>query len=327
MPPETTLPSIDGRPRPVPAPPPRPQGAFRLAGAQVDGRPAVVVATESGTYRLADLLPAAVAAPAHPHELLADWQRWQPILATIAARPEALASPVAPERWLLPVRPSKLVCIGTNYHDHLREMGTPRTPEHPYSFLKPVSTGLVPSGAPVRLPEGPKMVDWEAELAVVIGRRLHRERGTAVLEAVAGYTIINDLSARDWIKSKPDVGIDWVMMKGHDGFSPIGPWLTPSQFVPDPQDLGIRLWVNGELRQDSRTSEMVFGVQPILEHLAGIMTLEPGDVVATGTPAGVGFGRKPQQFLHPGDVVAVEIDGLGRLETSIAATAAEGVAA
>ena len=224
------------------------------------------------------------------------------------------AATVKPERWLLPVYPAKLVCIGTNYHGHLREMNT-SPPRVPYSFLKPVSTGLVPSGAPVVLPVVSKMVDWEAELAVVIGRSLHGVRGSAVLDAVAGFTIINDLSARDWIVDRPkEVGIDWVMMKAYDGFSPIGPLVTPREFV-DPQNLGIRCWVNGELKQDSNTSDMVFGVQAILEHLAGIMTLEAGDVIATGTPAGVGFGRHPQQFLHAGDTVAVEIDGLGRLET------------
>src|SRR5438128_2194155 len=195
-----------------------PAAAFRLAGADLDRGPAVVIETGSGVYRLADLLPAAVAAPAHVHEL----------------------------------------------------------------------------------------------------------RGAAVLDAIAGYTIINDLSARDWIRGKPEVGIDWVMMKAYDGFSPIGPWFTPAEHVPDPQALGIRCWVNDELRQDSNTSEMVFGVQAILEHLAGIMTLLPGDVVATGTPAGVGFGRDPQQFLHAGDAVAIEIDGLGRLETTMAPMRTEG---
>jgi 2-keto-4-pentenoate hydratase/2-oxohepta-3-ene-1,7-dioic acid hydratase in catechol pathway len=302
-----------------------PTATFRLAGAELDGDPAVVVDTGAGIYRLADLLPAAFTVPDRVHELLADWWRWLPVLCAVAERAPALrAAPVVPERWGLPVSPSKLVCIGTNYHDHLREMGTPRVPEYPYAFLKPVSTGLAASGAEVRLPDGPVMVDWEAELAVVIGRPLHEGQGPSVLDAVAGYTIINDLSARDWIRGKPEVGIDWVMMKGYDGFSPIGPWFTPAHLVRDPQALGIRCWVNGELRQDSNTSEMVFDVQAILEHLSAIMTLLPGDVVATGTPAGVGFGREPQQFLHAGDAVAVEIDGLGRLETRMAPTTTAG---
>ncbi len=289
---------------------------FQLAAADIDERPAVVVVLDSAVYRLGDLLPDGVVAPDHLYELLDDWPRWHPVVTAAAAvDADARAPAVRPGRWLLPVRPAKLVCIGTNYHDHLREMGTPRVPELPYSFLKPVSTGLVPSGASVGLPLGPKMVDWEAELAVVVGRTLRGATGGDVLDAVAGYTIINDLSARDWIASRPEVGIDWVMMKAYDGFSPIGPFLTPSEFVADPQALGIRCWVNGELKQDSSTSEMVFGVRAILEHLSSIMTLEPGDVIATGTPAGVGFGQVPQQFLKHGDRVAVEIDGLGHLET------------
>ena len=137
------------------------------------------------------------------------------------------------------------------------------------------------------------MVDWEAELAVVIGSPLHRASWPAVLDAVAGYTVYNDLSARDWVASTREPGIDWVLMKGYDGFSPIGPLITPKQFVADPQALAIRCWVNGELKQDSNTSQMIFSVQAILEHLSAIMTLEPGDVIATGTPAGVGFGASP----------------------------------
>ena len=287
---------------------------FQLAEADIAGRPTALVILGSDAYRLGDLLASGINPPQRLFELFADWQTWQPRVMTAAMDAAERAAPVEPERWLLPVRPAKLICIGTNYHGHLLEMGTP-PPALPYTFLKPVSTGMVPSGAQVCLPVGPKMVDWEAELAIVMGRTLHGVRGPAVLDAVAGYTILNDLSARDWISSSSAVGIDWVLMKGYDGFSPIGPFITPSEFVPDPQSLGIRCWVNGQLKQDSNTSDMVFGVQQILEHLAGIMTLEPGDVIATGTPAGVGYGQRPQQFLHHGDLVAVEIDGLGRLET------------
>jgi 2-keto-4-pentenoate hydratase/2-oxohepta-3-ene-1,7-dioic acid hydratase in catechol pathway len=287
--------------------------AYHLAGAELDGLPCILLARDDALYPLADVLGGV---PALLPELLAEWPRWQPSIAAVAANGALDAvEPVTPSRWLVPVRPGKLVCIGTNYRDHLLEMGTPHVPELPYSFLKPTSTGLVPSGAEVGLPHGPKMVDWEAELAVVVGRRLHAQTGPEVLDAVAGYTILNDLSARDWIARRPEVGIDWVMMKAYDGFSPVGPLFTPREFVADPQSLAIRCWVNGELKQDSSTSQMVFGVQAILEHLSAIMTLEPGDVIATGTPAGVGFGADPQQFLAHGDTVTVEIDGLGRLET------------
>jgi len=206
------------------------------------------------------------------------------------------------------------VCIGTNYHDHLREMGTPVTPEYPYSFLKPVSTGMVASGASVGLPARSRMVDWEAELAVVIGSTPAPD-DESIMDCISGYTVLNDLSARDWIRNKPEVGIDWVMQKAYDGFSPVGPIFTPAEFVIDPQNLTIQCWVNNDLKQDSNTSQMVFGVEAILSHLAGIMTLLPGDVIATGTPAGVGFGARPQQFLKGGDTVTVEIEGLGRLVT------------
>jgi len=288
---------------------------FQLAGAMVDGHATIVVVREHLTYRLRDFIGSEVTLPDHLGDLFADWERWQRVVIAAAKRDVPDAAPVHPQRWLLPVSPAKLICVGVNYHDHLREMGTADVPPFPYCFLKPVPTGLTPSGSPVRLPVGPKMVDWEAELAVVMGARLHRGDGQAVLDAVAGYTVYNDLSARDWIASAREPGIDWVMMKAYDGFSPIGPLITPKEFVKDPQDLAIRCWVNGELKQDSNTSQMVFGVQAILEHLSAIMTLEAGDVIATGTPAGVGFGARPQQFLGDGDTVTVEIEGLGRLET------------
>lgn len=156
------------------------------------------------------------------------------------------------DRWLVPVSPSKLICVGTNYRDHLREMGTPNVPTTPYSFLKPVTTGLAAAEEAVTLPPVASMVDWEAELAVVIGST-PRPGDAGGLDHVAGYTVMNDLSARDWINSSPAVGVDWVMQKAYDGFSPIGPYFTPREFIADPQELGIRCWVNGELKQDSTT--------------------------------------------------------------------------
>ena len=292
----------------------RQPATMQLATAKLDGRPTVVVASGSRCVALRDLVGEGASVPDELYELLAAWDEWRPVVMRAGAAIDQ-APTREPEGWLVPVRPSKLICVGVNYHDHLAEMGGAPVPQFPYSFLKPVSTGLVASGSSVRLPVGPKMVDWEAELAIVIGSRLRGVRGPEVLNAVAGYTIYNDLSARDWIASTRPPGIDWVVMKGYDDFSPIGPFVTPAEFVADPQNLPIRCWVNDELKQDSSTSQMIFGVQAILEHLAGIMTLEAGDVIATGTPAGVGFGSTPQQFLQPGDTVTVEVDGLGRLET------------
>lgn len=285
--------------------------AYHLATARVDGTVAVVLVTDAGAYLLQDLLEGPV--PAEAHQLLLSWQEWEPRVASAAnGAASSDATPVQVDQWFAPVRPDKFVCIGANYHDHLKEMGTP-PPALPYSFFKPVSTGIVGSGEDVALPAKSKMVDWEAELAVVIGST--PDGDGSIMDCIAGYTVLNDLSARDWIIDKPAVGIDWVMMKAYDGFSPIGPFFTPRDFVADPNDLWIRCWVNDELKQDSNTSEMVFDVEAILTHLASIMTLMPGDVIATGTPAGVGFGAHPQQFLHHGDTVAVEIEGLGRLET------------
>jgi 2,4-diketo-3-deoxy-L-fuconate hydrolase len=287
---------------------------YHLADAILDGAVVPVVIAGARVIPIAALLPA----PDSVAVLFADWPHWGPLLATAVERGVGDAPAVVPDGWGVPVAPSKLLCVGVNYHDHLIEMGGTPPPDRPYTFLKPVATGLRASGATVELPAGASMVDWEAELALVMGARLHRGQGPQVLEAVAGYTVYNDLSARDWISATKPPGIDWVLMKGYDGFSPIGPLVTPVQFVADPQRLGIRCWVNDELRQDSNTSQMIFGVQQILEHLSAIMTLEPGDVIATGTPAGVGYGARPQRFLRGGDRVAVEIDGLGRLETVFA---------
>ena len=293
---------------------PRPHPTFHLASAEFEGSAVITLVAGGLAYPLAALLPVDVTAPGFLHDVFADWDIWHPLVVAAATLAPESGSAFTPERWLVPVKPSKLVCVGTNYFDHLKEMGTPHIPSLPYSFLKPVSTGLVATGASVTLPSKSSMVDWEAELAIVIGHT-PRSADASVLDCIAGYTLLNDLSARDWIKNKPEVGIDWVMMKGYDGFSPVGPFITPAEFVVDPQNLGIQLWVNGEIKQDSNTSQMVFSVQQILEHLSSIMTLLPGDVIATGTPAGVGFGQRPQQFLKDGDMVAVEIEGLGRLET------------
>lgn len=207
--------------------------------------------------------------------------------------------------------PRKVICIGINYRDHIDEMSVD-APEFPYAFLRPPSC-LTGHGADVVLPDGPNMIDWEAELGVVVGKRARGLSPDNALEAVAGYTVINDISARDWIESAPFVGVDWVMQKAWDGFQPTGPWLVPARFVEQPQALAIKLSVNGVVKQDQTTANMVFSVAEILVHLSRIMTLEAGDLIATGTPSGVGFGRKPREFLQNGDEVTVSIEGLGEL--------------
>lgn len=290
---------------------------FQLGTALLDGQPTPVIRTSGKLHRLDTVL--GEAAGSSLDDVFADWPEWRERIGR--ALPGAHAAPALDEAglaWLPPIaRPPKLICIGTNYTDHIAEMAVPDMPRFPYAFLKPTTT-LAGSGATVALPKQARMVDWEAELAVVIGRRVRDVRGETATGAVAGYAVLNDLSARDWIADRPSLGIDWVMQKAHDGFAPMGPFITPAEFVPDPQSLSMRLTVNGQVMQDSNTSRMVFGVREIIEHLAGIMPLEPGDVIATGTPAGVGYGRTPRVFLKPGDLVAVTIERLGHLETRFA---------
>ncbi|MBA2284473.1 MAG: fumarylacetoacetate hydrolase family protein [Ktedonobacteraceae bacterium] len=265
--------------------------------------------------------------------MMEQWAYWREKLPRMVeyffAHPEESASSIALNeeelRWLPPLLyPRKLICIGTNYTDHIAEMGGGgRRPAHPYSFLKPPTTTLVGSGTAITLPEHARLIDWEVELAVVIGQRVHNVRGNAAMQAVAGYSVLNDVSARDdlrdWLANPimSPVGIDWVVSKALDGFAPMGPMITPAEFVADPQDLRLTLTVNGQIKQDSTTANMVFSVQEIIEHLSTVMTLEPGDVIATGTPAGVGFARKPQEFLQSGDSMVAEVEGLGRLETYV----------
>jgi 2-keto-4-pentenoate hydratase/2-oxohepta-3-ene-1,7-dioic acid hydratase in catechol pathway len=291
-------------------------GRYQIATAWLDGGPAIVVRDAAGATALATL---AGEAPASVLELIEQWPLWQE---RIESR---LASSVRREldgsalEWLPPVMPRKLICIGVNYGAHNREMlGAMSTPV-PYSFMKPPTTALVGSGRAIPLPEHAQKIDYEAELAVVIGRRAFCVEANEALGCVFGYSVLNDLSARDWIASSSPLGPDWTMAKGFNESAPMGPWITPAQFVADPQRLAISLSVNGEVRQDSNTAEMIFSVAQVIEHLASVMALEPGDVIATGTPAGVGAGRKPPEFLQPGDEIRVEVEGLGVLETRIAA--------
>lgn len=220
--------------------------------------------------------------------------------------------------FLVPLaQPGNLICIGANYHDHVAEMPVPMTPAYPYSFLKPVRNTLRATGDPVVAPRFVEKMDWEAEIAAVIGQTCKDVSVEQALDYVCGYMNFNDLSARDWIENRPPIGIDWTRHKAHDGFAPLGPYLVPTQFVPDPQDLPITLSVNEVVKQNSTTGQMIFGVAEIVAHLSEIMTLHPGDVIATGTPAGVGHGRQPPEYLHPGDIIEMEIGILGKLVTPI----------
>ena len=206
-------------------------------------------------------------------------------------------------------RPGKIICVGLNYRDHAKETGKP-IPEEPVLFAK-FANSVVPDGAEVPIPEVTREVDWEAELGVVIGRTARRVSASDALDHVAGYTCMNDLSARDLQRR----GGQWTRGKAIDGFLPMGPHLVTADEVADPQGLRISCSVNGDVVQDSSTAEMVFGVAELVSILSQTITLEPGDCIATGTPPGVGMAMSPPRFLGPGDDVVVEIQGVGRLET------------
>jgi 2-keto-4-pentenoate hydratase/2-oxohepta-3-ene-1,7-dioic acid hydratase in catechol pathway len=203
----------------------------------------------------------------------------------------------------------KVVCIGLNYHDHARETGG-AIPEEPIVFMKAPDT-VVGAYDPVLVPRGSEKTDWEVELAVVIGRTA-RYLGSdeEALAAVAGYAVSNDVSERAFQLER---GGQWDKGKNCETFNPLGPWLVTADEAGDPQALGLRLWVNGELRQDGTTAEQIFPVAEVVRYLSQFMTLRPGDVVNTGTPAGVAMGfAEPKPYLRAGDVVELEIDGLGR---------------
>jgi acylpyruvate hydrolase len=219
--------------------------------------------------------------------------------------------PLADLALLPPLRPGKVIGIGWNYPDHAREMGG-RTLEAPVVFSKLASSITGPSDPVVR-PGYTQELDYEGELAVVIGRRTRDVAHDDALDHVFGYAVMNDVTARDMQRAEPQ----WVRAKGGDGFGPFGPWVTTRDEVPDPQALGIRTWVNGDLRQDGSTAGMAFSVADLVTWCAAGFTLEPGDVIATGTPPGVGKGRVPPVFLQPGDVVRIEVETLGAIENAI----------
>jgi 2-keto-4-pentenoate hydratase/2-oxohepta-3-ene-1,7-dioic acid hydratase in catechol pathway len=212
----------------------------------------------------------------------------------------------------LPVdRPGKIIAVGLNYQDHAAESAV-AAPAAPVSFAK-WPTCLIPGGEAIRIPAGVDEVDWEAELAVVIGRTARDVTVADALSYVAGYTCLNDVSAR---RIQREDG-QWSRAKSFDTFGPIGPAVVPAAQLPDPQTLAIRTRVNGELMQDSNTKHMIFGVAELIAHLSIGTTLEPGDIISTGTPSGVGAFRDVPIFLKGGDVVEVEIEGIGVLRNPV----------
>ncbi|MFL6145166.1 MAG: fumarylacetoacetate hydrolase family protein [Labedaea sp.] len=206
-------------------------------------------------------------------------------------------------------RPGKVVCVGLNYSDHAAETHA-ETPAEPVLFMKAPNTVIGPNDE-VLVPRGSTRTDWEVELAVVIGRTARYLDGQAdALRCVAGYTIANDVSEREFQLER---GGTWDKGKSCETFNPLGPWLVTPDEVPDPQALGMRLWVNGTQRQRSSTKNMIFEVAELVRYISQFMVLEPGDVINSGTPAGVALGQpEPKPYLRAGDVIELEIDGLGR---------------
>jgi 2-keto-4-pentenoate hydratase/2-oxohepta-3-ene-1,7-dioic acid hydratase in catechol pathway len=199
--------------------------------------------------------------------------------------------------------PGTIFAIGLNYRDHIEEMGHAEVPEWPTVFVK-VNTSATAPGGPIVCPNVVRRLDYEGELMIVIG-----EGGRA-----AGYCVADDVTGRDLQKREPQ----WVRGKGADTFCPFGPWITTAEEVPDPQNLAIRTWVNGELRQESNTGNLVFGCTELIDFISQTSTLRPGDVILTGTPGGVGQGMDPPRYLQSGDVIRIEIEQLGSIEHAVA---------
>ena len=211
--------------------------------------------------------------------------------------------------------PAKIVCLGLNYRDHAIESGMD-IPAEPILFSK-YATALIGHGAAILLPKESSEVDYEAEMVIVVGRGGRDIPVDRAMEHVGGYAVGHDVSARDWQLNKP--GKQWMAGKTFDTFAPVGPAVVTADEVPDPHALGIRLRLNGVTMQDSSTSQLIFRVDATIAYLSKIFTLEPGDLIFTGTPPGVGMARKPPVWLKPGDVAEVEIDGLGTLRNPVAA--------
>ena len=222
-------------------------------------------------------------------------------------------------RLLAPLRPGKYLAIGMNYARHVAEMGHAERPARQYWFNK--QTTCVNGPFDAIDPGVTQMLDYEVELGVVIGRTAKSVTAAQALGHVFGYLVANDVSARDWQKHSPT----FTMGKSFDTHGPIGPWIVTADEVPDPQALALRCLVNGEIRQQSSTADMSFSVAEQIEYLSTAFTLEPGDLLATGTPKGVGAAMDPPRFLQPGDIVRCEIDGIGAIENQVARDGASGL--
>lgn len=278
---------------------------MKLARVEHDGRRLLAVVDAHGQLRDASALEAAATAPRYS-------DAW---FGQLGARPPETLPPIGEPARLLPCVDGvgKFVGIGLNYRDHAEEAGLP-LPRQPIVFGK-WTRSLCGADDPIVLPEGSTHTDWEVELGVVIGRGGRHIPEDAALDHVAGYCVVNDVTERRW------QGLDggqWALAKGADSFGPIGPWLVTRDEVPDPHALALWLEVDGVRYQDGHTSRMIFRVPELIAYLSRFTTLEPGDVIATGTPAGVGMGQKPPVYLRAGQTVRLGVEGLGEQRHRVA---------
>lgn len=244
-------------------------------------------------------------------DLIIRWPELKTVVRNVKANSSAKKVPLKEAILLPPIpRPGKILAIGLNYADHIRETGG-KTPDSQVWFCKQPTAANGPFD-PILLPKVAGKVDYEAEMVVVIGRGGRYISREDAPKHVFGYCVGNDVSARDWQMANSQ----WMLGKSFDTHAPFGPWITTVDEIPDPHALGIRSFVNGEKRQDSNTENLVFNVWDQIEHVSKVMTLEPGDLIFTGTPGGVGMAMQPPAYLKDGDRVRVEIDSLGALEAS-----------
>jgi 2-keto-4-pentenoate hydratase/2-oxohepta-3-ene-1,7-dioic acid hydratase in catechol pathway len=281
---------------------------LKLANIWMNGRKTPVVVLEDH---------AAILPPAQFPQSMLEWVQGGPSLLEKAhgylARNEYEQFPLDGLEFMAPIdNPGKVVAIGLNYLDHCREQNIP-APDRPIVFTKFTTSIIGPGEAITWDPAVTNQVDYEVELGVIIGRRARRVPVENALDYVFGYTVINDISARDLQFSDRQ----WVRSKSLDTFCPIGPVIVTTDEIPNPQQLGIKCTVNNQVLQNSSTSEMVFSVAQLISRLSHSFTFEPGDVIATGTPDGVGIFRKPPIFLKDGDTVVVEVEGIGRLSNPV----------
>lgn len=255
--------------------------------------------------------------------VLGAWDTARPRLAALAALPDAPSRPLQSVQLMAPLLyPPAIYCTGANYQAHANEMsaegaGVDKATTQPYLFLKSGPHCVIGPNEAIRLPRISQKVDWEGEFAVVIGRRARNVRAADAMQYVAGYTIMNDVSLRD-LSRRPDWprwNIDWFGHKNFETGAPMGPWIVPAEQIPDPAACRLQLWVNAERMQDTLVSGLIFDIAELIEYLSRRMTLLPGDVIATGTPSGV--GRPRGIFLKPGDRVRIEISGIGTLENPV----------